>query len=193
MTKMHLMAKLTLTVLGIFVFIQFLKSLNMGVVITFERGLSEVQVSQIMVLIISSAIFCLLAYYLLFKSDRWATKIVGSASENVGALNRLWIVSGFRLPLFLCGLLIISGSTQFIIDTLHFVICIPELILDLVVFKIPNEIFYMPFYRWVQILIKICKAVLGIYLILGAPQFVRWQVRKFESYLTTQVAKTQTQ
>jgi len=193
MTKMHLMAKLTLTILGIFVLVEFLNNLNIGASMSFRRGLSEVTATGIIALLIASAVPCVLAYHLLFNSDRWATKIVGSTSENVGALNRLWIVSGFRLPLFLCGLLIISGSTQFIIDTLHFVICMPALILDLVVFKIPNEIFYMPFYRWVQILIKICKAVLGIYLILGAPQFVRWHVRKFESYLTTQVAKTQTQ
>jgi len=42
-----------------------------------------------------------------------------------------------------------------------------------------DKVFYMPARSWIQLIVNLAKAALGIYLVLGAPRFVRWQMSKF--------------
>jgi hypothetical protein len=41
----------------------------------------------------------------------------------------------------------------------------------------------MSFSRWAGLFANLCKVVLGIYLVLGAPHFVRWQLKKCQNCL----------
>jgi hypothetical protein len=179
MTKMYLLAKLTLTILGIFILLDFLSYLELPSRLT--KGYSDAVVGPLLVTVVSLAPLCILAYYLLFKSDNLARKMVGSTNEDSSDVSRIWVVTGFRLTMFLCGVLIISGSIEFLVRVAGFVIVGPRLIINMIFYKYIDTAFRLGFREWLRLFVDVCRAVLGIYLVLGAPRFVRWQIRNLET------------
>jgi len=179
MTKMHLFAKLVLTTLGIFILLDFLSYLELPSRLT--KGYSDAVVGPLLVTAGSLAPLCILAYYLLFKSDSLARKMVGLTNEDTSDVSRIWVVAGFRLTLFFCGVIIISGSVEFLVRVAGFVIVGPGLIVNMILYKYIDTTFRLGFREWLRLFVDVCRAVLGIYLVLGAPHFVRWQIRKLDT------------
>jgi len=179
MTKMYLLAKLTLTILGVFILLDFLSYLELPSRLT--KGYSDAVVGPFLVTVGSLAPLCILAYYLLFKSDNLARKMVGSTNEDSRDASRIWVVTGFRLTMFLCGVLIISGSIEFLVRVAGFVIVGPRLIINMIFYKYIDTAFRLGFREWLRLFVDVCRAVLGIYLVLGTPHFVRWQIRKLKT------------
>jgi len=55
----------------------------------------------------------------------------------------------------------------------------PKIIVSMIVYKYVDGVFYMPGRDWIQLIVNLARVILGIYLVLGAPRFVRWQMNKF--------------
>lgn len=193
MSKMYLIAKLALTILGVYVLVQFFNNLYILLRMCLRAQPSAGYAEAIVAFVIGCSFPCIFAYYLLFKSDKLAKKIVGSGYENGGAVDNIWIVAGFRAVFFLCGALIISGSINFIINAVAFAIYCPKIIVDMIVYKYIDEVFSMPFETWLRLFVRSCKAALGIYLLLGAPRFLRRQIKKIDMNLRGLNIKPQTQ
>ena len=193
MTKMHLLARFVLTVLGIFVIVALLDSINVLAKTHFGSPSSGVTAPKLVLLGVLSCVGCMLTYYFLFNSDSLVAKMVGPISEERLAVELIWIIAGFRLVFFLCGLLIMRDSIWFLIRAGVFLITSPKVLVDMIVYKYVDEIFRLDFYEWLQLFVKACKAALGIYLILGAPHFVHRQIRKLESYPPSRNVENQTQ
>ena len=178
MTKMELLAKLTLTMLGIFVLVELLNYLLIPPVDGFNHRTGEVVVSEMLVLIVFLGAMCLLVDRLLFHSGKWAKKVVGDCSEGTGTVKVDWVVASFRITLLFCGLLIMSGSIDFLLSCLAFVMRFPKVPEGIIMFRGVDSSLSMSPYAWMQLFIEVCKVTLGTYLILGAPRFVRWHIKK---------------
>jgi len=172
MTKMHLIAKLALTVLGVLVLVESLRYIRL--VGTVGPGWVPSLCSLGICLLLS-----VLACRLLFWSDAWVERMIGPADEDVPAVSRIRAVGGFRVVLLFCGLLVLSGRIEILIRAAAFITVAPKIIVNMIVYKHVDKVFYMPVSTWVRLIVNLCKTALGIYLVLGAPRFVRWQMSKF--------------
>jgi hypothetical protein len=179
MTKMHLLAKLALTTLGIFILLGFLTYVEFSSRLAMEYP--DDVIITLLVIIVSFAPLCILAYYLLFKSDNLARKMVGSTNKDTSDVSRIWVVAGFRLTMFFCGAIIISSSMEFLVRVAGFVIVGPRLIINMILYKYIDTAFRLGFREWLRLFVDVCRAALGIYLISGAPRFVQWQIRKLDT------------
>jgi hypothetical protein len=173
MTKMHLIAKLALTALGVLVLVESLR---------------YIQLAGAMGPGWAPSLFCLgiflllsfMAYRFLFWSDASVERMIDAADEeDAPPVNRIWAVGGFRVVLAFCGLLVLSGAIEFLIRAAAFVTVAPRIIVNMIVHKYVDEVFNMPTWSWLRLIVNLAEAALGIYLVLGAPRFVRWQMSKF--------------
>jgi len=172
MSRMHLIAKLALTALGLLVLVESLRYLR------FVGAVGPASVPSLC----SLGVFLLLsvlASRLLFWSEAWVNRMVGTGDEDVRPVSRVSVVGGFRVVLLFCGLLVLAGRIEILIRAAAFVTVAPRIIVNMIVYKYIDEVFYMPVSSWARLIADLSGAALGIYLVLGAPRFVRWQMSKF--------------
>lgn len=113
--------------------------------------------------------FYVLVIYLLFKkADFWAERIVGSGEQRAEPSSINWIPVVFRLAAVFAGICILYWTIPNIILSIHTYISA----------RINDIRFVSDFIgikRWIGWIIELA---FGVYLICGAPHFVRWQVKK---------------
>ena len=111
----------------------------------------------------------LIIYFLICKSDLWVEKIVRAEVVTESQSKVFWMPVAFRLVSVFAGILyvywvvprMISGiETYFAIKKLDTAV-VPASHLDVA-----------------QVISWVCLLGLGLYLLCGAPHFVRWQVKK---------------
>jgi len=172
MSRMHLIAKLALTALGLLVLVESLRYLR------FVGAVGPASVPSLC----SLGVFLLLsvlACRLLFWSEAWVNRMVGTGDEDVRQVSRVSVVGGFRVVLLFCGLLVLSGTIELLIRAAAFIVVAPKIIVNMIINKCVDGVFYMPAQSWLRLIVDLAEAALGIYLVLGAPRFVRWQMSKF--------------
>ena len=172
MTKMHLIAKLALTILGVFIFIESMRYVQLLASMGDKWG---PPVCSLAIFLLLSALAC----RMLFWSNAWVERMIAPGDEDMPPVSCIWAVAGFRIALVFCGLLIFSGGFEILIRTAVFTVVAPKIIVNMIVYKCVDEVFYMPGRSWLRLIVNLAKAALGIYLVLGAPRFVRWQMGKF--------------
>ena len=107
-----------------------------------------------------------LLYVLFYKADWWIERIVGQ--EEPARANVWWLPAAFRLACVFSGIFYVYRVIPTIISTVR-----ARLIMQS---GIPREDLHR--ITGSQILAWIILLALGLYLLYGAPHFVRWQVRK---------------
>jgi hypothetical protein len=172
MTKMHLLSKLALTVLGVLVLVESLRYIRL--VGTVGPGLVPSLCSLGIFLLLS-----VLACRLLFWCDAWVERMIGPADQDAPPVSRIRAVGGFRVVLLFCGLLVLADRIEILIRAVAFITVAPRIIVNMIVYRHIDKVFYMPVSSWARLIADLCGAALGIYLVLGAPRFVRWQMSKF--------------
>ncbi|MCK4293081.1 MAG: hypothetical protein KAY65_07775 [Planctomycetes bacterium] len=172
MTRMHLMARLTLTMLGVFIFIESVSYFwLMGS--PKDTWWPTFYVFGIFLLL------SFLACRMLFWSDAWMERMIGAEDEDAHLASSMAAVGGFRVVLVLCGLLILGCRIEILVRAAAFIVVAPKIIVNMIVYKHVDKVFYMAVSTWVRLIVNLCKTALGIYLVLGAPRFVRWQMDKY--------------
>lgn len=171
MTKWQLIAKLTLTVLGICALEQFLS----------YAQYSGADWGQNYYFGAMSLISFVVACCLLSLPDGWAERIAGPIGANEQPVGRIWVVGGFRIVLAFCGLVVLADRMGFLVKAAAFIVVAPKIIVNMIVYRHIDQVFYMAGSAWVRLITNIAKTALGIYLALGAPRFVRWQARDSEA------------
>lgn len=169
---MHLIAKLALTVLGVLILFESLRYIL--IVGTMWAGWGPNLCSLGVFLLLS-----VLVWRMLFWSDAWVERMIGPGDEDAPPVSSIRAVGGFRVVLLFCGLLVLAGRIEILIRAVAFIAVAPKMIVNMIVYKHIDEVFYMPVRSWIRLIVSIAKAALGIYLVLGAPRFVRWQMSKF--------------
>jgi hypothetical protein len=115
--------------------------------------------------------------FFMIVNNNWLIKKFLPDEEPIPAENQeKWFVSSLRIGLVFCGLMLLASSAESVADTAKIIAGLPfwgrQLLAD---------IFYDGRFDWPQLFknsSKIFRTALIAYLIIGAPQFVRWQMKR---------------
>ncbi len=110
----------------------------------------------------------LIVYLLIYKSNFWSEKIVGSGQVKEPEAEIFWVPVAFRLVSIFSGILCVFFIISRMISRIgpyitYYFSSQGERVMDLNFYQFLSWIIFLAF---------------GIYLIFGAPRFVRWQVKK---------------
>ena len=168
MNKMHSLAKIVLT--GLALYIAFYLCTNL-IIIPFAL-LADVRYggSMLSIVLFLFISLCLAAsiYLLLSKRDKWAEKIIGTADLPDPRAQIQWLPVAFRLVSVAAGLLCLY----------RLVIAIIWAVQRYSMAKAITPQYLPKVFTVEQILGWLILLVIGIYLLCGAPHFVRWQLKK---------------
>ena len=168
MNKMHSLAKIILTALALYIAYQLSITL---LSILFMIGLTDFDKSPIFYIALPFVALLLPAviiYQLLYKRDKWAEKIVGAADLPCPKSQINWLPIAFRLASVTAGLY----------SLLHFVSGLSRALSYYARIKAYDSIYPQNAFATERIIGWVLLLPIAIYLLCGAPHFVRWQVKK---------------
>jgi len=172
MTKMFIIAKATLILFGIYTI-----STILYVCDSYSRFGHVVWLSLVKYALV--IIFGFLVYQLLNKGDKWAHYLIGREELKITGDLPSFAITVFRITVVTCGILIIYYAVPTIVKVV-------VALFDPSQFE-EHKMYDDFFYAASRILIDqwtvVIKIVLAVYLLCGAPRFVRRQVKKTLSYI----------
>ena len=172
MTKMLIIAKATLILIGIYMISIILYVSNYLSRSTHDIWFSSMK--YILVIILGFGI-----YQLLIKGDRWAHYLIGRGKLKITGELPSFAIMVYRITVVMCGILMVYHAAPKVVAAVISLFD-PSQFQE---HKIYDDFLYATgrilMYQWAVII----KIILGIYLLLGAPRFVRRQVRKTLRYL----------
>jgi hypothetical protein len=171
MNKMHTLTKIVLWAIGIFFAIRLLSQLPLAVFWFYSKPSWETAGSLLFSVLFVAGAIGLLVYFLIYQHDRLAKKIVGSEQQPEPDSQIQWLPVALRL---IC----IAGGIYFLYTVLWHTTYI---IGQFAAFKAQENartILAYPPFNYQSLLPWVIMLICGVYLLCGAPHFVRWQVRK---------------
>ncbi len=171
---MHTLTKIILSATGILFIIRLLSQLPLAIYWFYSRPASwETAGSLLLSLLLTAGIVAVLLYIFIYKRESLAKKIAGSEQLPEPDSQIQWLPVALRL---IC----IAGGFYFLSTVLRYT---TNVINQLAFFKahtyanykVINT--YAPFSSQ-DILPWIIMIICSVYLLCGAPHFVRWQVKK---------------
>ncbi len=174
MTRPHLIAKLILLMAGIHLLMHSLSGIISIVSALHQNFVPETLTLRVCIEILKTIVTLVMSLLLLFWSG-WLVRILtGQTPDRVEIVSNRWIIAGFRFTVCFCGLLCFYNR---ILMLFYYV---PAII------KGPNALSYTTLQGQtslisakilVGILVEIAAWIITIYLILGAPHYINWQLR----------------
>jgi len=177
---MQIIAKAALTILGVSAIVNICSYLSMLTSLT--QNTSTLRV--VLFLSVFIILLILIAYFLIFKNNRLACKMVGPDEKLNPESETLWLVASLRLVAILYGLILLSSSIPTLLNIAVLPLHIRPLINEIFTFGFPKSLIFTS-RQWSYMIYNFLKALLAVYLLCGWPQFVRFQlnIRKTESAL----------
>jgi len=169
MNKMHSLAKIMLAGLALYIAFYLCTTL---IVMPFALLVDARYEWSILSIVLFLFIFLCLAasiYLLLYKRDSWAEKIVGTDKLTDPKAQIQWLPVAFRLVSVAAGLFCLYRLLTGIIWAVQRY----SMMAKATTFRYLPNVFTVE-----QVLGWVVLFVIGIYLLSGAPHFVRWQVKK---------------
>jgi hypothetical protein len=166
MNDLRKLARIILVGLGIYVLVKYGIGLFAGLPYLFygESPLPEFAVVQLVSFVLATVCLSLVIYALVWKTDFWSAKIAGP-DERDGA-EIWWLPFAFRLASVCAGILYLSWAIS----------ALASITVRYIQMMDPRFTFRpMP---WHNVVGWVIQLGLAIYLLCGAPHFVRWQVKK---------------
>jgi len=178
MNKMHTLTKIVLSAIGIFFTIRLLSQLPLAIFWFYSKPSWETAGSMLLSLLLVAGVIAALLYLFIYKSESLAKKIVGSEQLPEPDSQIQWLPVALRL---IC----IAGGIYFLSTVLWQT---TRVLGQLARFKAETysvdgktytQIYtgFAPF-NFQSLLPWIVMLICGVYLLCGAPHFVRWQVKK---------------
>jgi hypothetical protein len=123
-----------------------------------------------------------LLYFFIFRNDWLAVKMAGPGERLSPAGQRLWLAASLRGGAVFCGLILLAGLNR---QFSSFLLSLwPPNLRSLITQILNTDGFegILVFFRWkVTSIYNFLKAALTIYLLCGAPQYVRLQLKIAEA------------
>jgi len=191
MNKMHTLAKIILSAIGIFFTIRLLSQLPLAIFWFYSKPSWETAASSLLSLLLTVGLIALLLYFFFYKNECLAKKIVGPEQLPEpcppNSLGRRADSQIQWLPVAL-RLICIAGGIDFLSTVLWQT---TNVISQLAFFRSHFSAYYKAIHSYApfgfgDVLPWIIMLICGVYLVCGAPHFVRWQVKK-----TLQLCKRQ--
>jgi hypothetical protein len=181
MNKMHTLARIILSAIGIFFTIRLLSQLPLAIFGFYSKPSWETAASSLLSLLLTAGLIALLLYFFFYKSEILAKKIVGSEQLPEPDSQIQWLPVALRLICIAGGIYFLNTviwQTTYVISQLAF-------------FRSHASANYKAIHSYApfgfgDILSWIIMLICGVYLLCGAPHFVRWQTKK-----TLQLCKQQ--
>jgi hypothetical protein len=168
---MHTLAKIILSAIGIFFTINLLSQLP-AIFWVYSTKLSwEIAAPLLFSLLLIAGLISLLLYLFFCKSESLAKKIVGSEQLPEPGSQIQWLPVALRL---VC----IAGGFYFLSVVLWRAIYIINQFAFFKAHENAHSIRNYPPFNYQSWLPWIIILICGVYLLCGAPHFVRWQVKK---------------
>ncbi len=173
MNKMHALARIILSAIGIYFTIRLLSQLPYAIFMFYSNPSWETAASSLLSLLVTAGLIALLLYFFFYKNESLAKKIVGSEQLPEPDSQIQWLPVALRLICIAGGIYFLSTvlwQTTYIIN-------------QLAAFKSYTDTNYKVIYTYApfnyqSLLPWIIMLICGVYLLCGAPHFVRWQVKK---------------
>lgn len=182
MAKMHIIAKAALTFLGIYGIVTTCRYLSF--LIPSPEG-------RILPIIGFSIFAAAIAFFFIFKNNSLTHKLAGPGEILNPGTQTIWLITSLRLVLVFCGLIIFSTSITTIIKILLTPVYIRPMVNEIFVLKRFPTSLELSLRQWSDLIFDLGKAGLAIYLLYGAPHFVRWQLKYSFSNNQPNPAKTE--
>ena len=180
MTKMQIIAKTALTVLGTYATVTTCRHLSLFIPLT------EGRISPITGFSIFTAA---IIFFFIFKNDFLARKMAGTGEKLNPETQAFWLITSLRLSLVFCGLILLCTSIPSIIKILLIPTHIRPAVNEILVFKKFPTSLVLSLREWSTITFNFGEAILAIYLLCGAPHFVRWQLKHSFAHSQPNTAK----
>ena len=169
MTKMQIVAETVLVILGIYIVAALCSHLVLIQSITDTT--SFVFLAGFAILIAVAILF------LIFKNDNLARKMAGDGEKLNPSNEAIWLAASLRLGAVLCGLIVLSTSMPTIVSVLTSPVYVRLFVNEMFLFKsFPLSFVHSP-QVWCTAIYNFLKVILAIYLLCGAPHFIRWQLK----------------
>jgi len=176
MNKMYSLARIVLIGLGLFIIIRLCSILYTSVVMLLYHNQFvkwDATFIYIIGLLICLTVLGVVIYLLRYKVDVLANKMVGVEDLPEPQTQVYWLPLAFRLVCVAAGLYFLCAFTAELIWVLHGIARQMTLKCE------QNQLFTGQSYiSWNRIFSSGIKLTAGIYLVCGAPHFVRWHVKK---------------
>ena len=170
MNKMHTVAKIAAGITGIYLLIFTVLTLMRNLSFVFmdvgkgnTPSLMTVVISLLVTLGFAGAVF----YFLIYRSDLFANKIVGKEEFPDGGYTLNWFPFAMRLAVVIAGFLFLQKTITLSSSLVHYIR-----------YSFPPGAqggMWQVYEYGIYLLIYLAIA---IYLLAGAPHFVRWQIKK---------------
>jgi hypothetical protein len=171
MNKMHTLTKIILSAIGIYFTIRLLSQLPLAIFWFYSKPSWETVGSLLLSLLLTAGLIAVLLYLFFYKSENLAKKIVGSEQLPEPSSQIQWLPVALRL---IC----IAGGFYFLITIIWQTTYVIGQLACLKTQENAHTICtYAPF-NLQSLLPWIITLICGVYLLCGAPHFVRWQVKK---------------
>lgn len=181
---MHTLTKIILSAIGIFFAIRLLSHLPIAIFWFYSKPSWETAGSLFFSLLLVAGAIGLLVYFLIYQHDKLAKKIVGSEQLPEPDSQIQWLPVALRL---IC----ISGGIYFLSNVLWQTTYVIGQLARFKAEENTHTIYtnFAPF-NYQSLLPWIIMFICGVYLLCGAPHFVRWQARKILQQCKSQAEKT---
>jgi len=168
MNKMHSLAKIVLTTLALYMTYWLGATLLNTAFMIGTIHLDESPTFYIAAPFVVLLLPAIIIYQLLYKRDKWAKKIVGASDLPAPKSPIQWLPIAFRLASVAAGLYFL----------LHFVFGLSRALSYYARIKAYDSIYPQNAFATERIIGWVLLLPIAIYLLCGAPHFVRWQVKK---------------
>jgi hypothetical protein len=171
MTRPHLIVKLILAAAGIRLLLHALGGIS-SVYLNFIQNVPpDTVLFSIMLLVMQTFILFVISGIFLFKSDYLISLISGHQANQCEMVNNLWIIAGFRMTFCFCGILMLYQRIKFLFYYGSFIKSSIQAYLAL-----QGQSILSP-----KVLSGISSEIVSwiilVYLILGAPHYINWQIK----------------
>ncbi len=174
MSRIQLIAKMLVTLLGICAVTLFLGYVDFFITSTSDAQSLNRIIANLFPLVIIGFIF----WYMILNND-WLTKKLVPQLADDDAINTEQFIRILRTVMIFAGLMLLPKAFKYLKFLPGLPISLRALIhVSLGLDRYSHQLPQNPWY-WVDVTRVIISLLLIIYLICGAPRYVRWQVRKY--------------
>ena len=178
MTKMQIIAKAVLTGLGFYCAGVILRSVHRQLLQAY--GISHALAIIALVLAICAVI--LLVFFRIVRNEQLARKLAGEGPAIDLKTQRTWLAVSLRLSCVFAGLFLLAGSMNEVIDAVikvaQFLPAASQLFSNLVYPGRFGEMLLVLILSMLRFLLHMGFLAFIVYLMLGAPSFIRRQIKR---------------
>jgi hypothetical protein len=141
------------------------------------------QILGIIALLVLSALLVLTFRWLIMRSDPLVFRLISDSEQLPQSVQSRWLSVSLTLACFFSGLLLLTRTTDVFTAALLVPFKLRGFFQSFVWTEDWSELFHFSAAKVIRIAVTGLKAAAALYLLMGAPHFVRWQLRRIDRFL----------